>query len=44
MLNLTHTNKTEAGKNGDKDGKTLYKLMKMLYMEKQWKISEIELM
>ena len=40
MLNLTHTNKTEAGKNGDKDGKTLYKLMKMLYMEKNRKFQK----
>ena len=40
MLNLTHTKKIEAGKNGDKDGKTLYKLMKMLYMEKNGKFQK----
>ena len=27
MLNLTHTKRIEAEKNGDKDGKALYKLM-----------------
>ena len=28
MLNSTHTKRIEAEKNGDKDGKALYKLMK----------------
>ena len=33
-----------AEKNGEKDRKPLYKLMKMLCMERQWNPSEIELM
>ena len=36
MLNSIHTKRIEAEKNGNKDGKAMYKLM-MLYMEKQWK-------
>ena len=33
-----------AEKNGEKDRKALYKLMKMLCMERQWNPSEMELM
>ena len=36
---IQHTQKNRCRKNGDKDGKALYKLMNkwMLYMERQWK-------
>ena len=37
MLNLTHTKRIEAEKNGDKDGKALYKLMNKAIQTKTMK-------
>ena len=32
---ISHAKKNRSGKNGDKDGKAFYKLIKNIFMEKQ---------